>query len=133
MINFEHRAALNIDVVLRALFLSSSSCVRWGFRRRVCRSVPAHFQTPGRREQIQESTISRTGRNGAAPAIAESIIDSMRSVLARISALDRIDRVRLLGKHIEYRMRSAREFLTTDYTIPDTNKEHDRGDHDSND
>ena len=29
-------------------------------------------------------TTSRTGRNGAAPATAESIIDSMRSVFARI-------------------------------------------------
>ena len=30
-------------------------------------------------------TIRRTGRNGAAPAIAESIIESMRSVLFRIA------------------------------------------------
>ena len=32
------------------------------------------------------NTTRRTGRNGAAPATAESIIDSMRSVLAVISA-----------------------------------------------
>src|SRR4029078_11677304 len=30
-------------------------------------------------------TISRTGRKGAAPATAESIIESMRSVFARIA------------------------------------------------
>ena len=44
------------------------------------------------------NTTSRTGRNGALPATAESIIDSMRSVFARICrAVERVGEVGLAG------------------------------------
>ena len=83
-IDLEHRSGLDINIVFLRLLRDAV--------RVFVRDLDGEFfdQFGGRcknRSGVSElgKTTSRTGRNGALPATAESIIETMRSVLRRIS------------------------------------------------
>ncbi len=85
-IGLEHRAALDVDVVLARLGVRADRCARWESARPACSSSSATVAKTGAACANSGNTTSRTGRNGALPATAASIIASMRSVFARICA-----------------------------------------------
>ena len=85
-IDLDHRPALDVDAVLARLAVRGDRCARSESARRACRAARRTVGYTGAACANSGNTTSRTGRNGALPATAESIIDSMRSVFARICA-----------------------------------------------
>ena len=94
-VRLQHRARLDVDAVLARLAPRCGRCARSGSGPPASRAAPPRVAKTGAAWANSGNTTRRTGRNGAAPASAESIIDSMRSVFAaHLPPLDRVRRGR---------------------------------------